>query len=47
MRATRAADEEYLLDQSRGRVRELRAEGVTTIEIKSGYGLSEEAERRT
>jgi imidazolonepropionase len=46
VRATRAADEESLLVQSRRRLRELRAEGVTTIEIKSGYGLSEEAEAK-
>ena len=46
VRATRAADEESLLVQSRRRLRELRAEGVTTIEIKSGYGLTEEAEAK-
>jgi imidazolonepropionase len=38
--ATRAADEEGLLQASRRRLRALLAEGVTTIEIKSGYGLS-------
>jgi imidazolonepropionase len=36
VRATRAADEETLLIESRRRLRALRAEGVTTIEIKSG-----------
>jgi imidazolonepropionase len=46
VRATRAADEDSLLVQSRRRLRELLAEGVTTIEIKSGYGLSEEAEAK-
>jgi imidazolonepropionase len=46
VRATRAADEESLLAQSRRRMRELRAEGVTTIEIKSGYGLTDEAEAK-
>lgn len=46
VRATRVIDEEGLLVQSRRRLRELRAEGVTTIEIKSGYGLSEEAEAK-
>ncbi len=44
--ATRAADEAALLQQARPRLRALLAEGVTTIEIKSGYGLSLEAEAR-
>ncbi|MDB5952065.1 MAG: imidazolonepropionase [Massilia sp.] len=39
VRATRAADEEQLLHQSLPRIASLLAEGVTTIEIKSGYGL--------
>lgn len=39
VRATRAASEEELLAQSLRRARMLRADGVTTIEIKSGYGL--------
>ncbi|MEO8346307.1 MAG: imidazolonepropionase [Betaproteobacteria bacterium] len=38
MRATRAASEEELANQSRPRLAALAAEGVTTIEIKSGYG---------
>lgn len=46
VRATRAATEEELLAQSRVRLRALLAEGVTTIEIKSGYGLSLEHERK-
>jgi imidazolonepropionase len=46
VRATRAADEETLLVQSRRRLHALRAEGVTTIEIKSGYGLTEQAEAK-
>ena len=46
VKATRAAGEEELLAQSRRRLRELLAEGVTTVEIKSGYGLSEEAEAK-
>jgi imidazolonepropionase len=46
VRATRAASEDDLLAQSRPRLRELRAEGVTTLEIKSGYGLSLEHERK-
>lgn len=44
VRATRAATEEELLRQSLPRVRSLLAEGVTTLEIKSGYGLTLEAE---
>lgn len=39
VRATRAATEDELLTQSLKRVRDLLAEGVTTLEIKSGYGL--------
>jgi len=39
VRATRAADEAELLRQSRPRLLALMAEGVTTVEIKSGYGL--------
>ena len=37
--ATRADDAQALADQAAGRLRELCAEGVTTVEIKSGYGL--------
>ncbi|MBA2657942.1 MAG: imidazolonepropionase [Tatlockia sp.] len=39
VRATRAASEEELLEQSLPRILALGAEGVTTVEIKSGYGL--------
>ncbi|MFO1406241.1 MAG: imidazolonepropionase [Steroidobacteraceae bacterium] len=39
MRATRAASEDELVRQSAPRLRSLLAEGVTTVEIKSGYGL--------
>ena len=39
VRATRAASEEELLHASEARLRRLRDEGVTTVEIKSGYGL--------
>ena len=42
--ATRAASEEQLQAQSRHRLRRLLAEGVTTVEIKSGYGLEVETE---
>ncbi len=46
VRATRAASEDDLLAQSLPRVRSLLAEGVTTLEIKSGYGLSLDAEAK-
>jgi imidazolonepropionase len=46
VRATRAASEAQLLAASLPRVAALLAEGVTTLEIKSGYGLTLEAERR-
>jgi imidazolonepropionase len=46
VRATRAAGIEELLRQSLPRVRSLLAEGVTTLEVKSGYGLELDAEAR-
>lgn len=46
VRATRAASEDELFAQSLPRARALVADGVTTVEIKSGYGLELEAERR-
>jgi len=46
VKATRAADEDTLLAQSLRRLRPLLAEGVTTLEIKSGYGLAEDAEAK-
>ncbi len=46
VRATRAASEDALLEDSLPRARALLAEGVTCIEIKSGYGLDFETERR-
>lgn len=39
MRATRAASEDDLLAQSLPRAQALVNEGVTTLEVKSGYGL--------
>ena len=42
--ATRAASEDDLLQQSSKRARNLLASGVTTVEIKSGYGLDIETE---
>lgn len=47
VKATRAASEEELETQSRKRLLALLAEGVTTLEIKSGYGLSLAHERKT
>jgi len=44
--ATRAASEDELLALALKRARRLVAEGVTTIEIKSGYGLNLETELR-
>ncbi|MGN6312403.1 MAG: imidazolonepropionase, partial [Rhodanobacteraceae bacterium] len=44
VRATRAASEDELLEQSLPRARGLVADGATTIEIKSGYGLDLETE---
>jgi imidazolonepropionase len=44
--ATRQAGEQALFDSAAARARCLMAEGVTTIEIKSGYGLSEAHEAR-
>ena len=39
VRAVAAASEQELIDSARPRLATLLAEGVTTIEIKSGYGL--------
>jgi len=44
--ATRAASETALLDASKPRLKALAAEGVTTVEIKSGYGLETGAEAK-
>ncbi|MCJ2071351.1 imidazolonepropionase [Methylobacterium sp. J-030] len=46
MRATRAASEDRIVAESRPRLDALLAEGVTTVEVKSGYGLSTEAEAK-
>ncbi len=45
--ATRAATDEELLANATRLVRELRAQGSTTVEIKSGYGLSVVDEERS
>jgi imidazolonepropionase len=44
VRATRAADEATLLAGALTRVDALLAEGVATIEVKSGYGLARDTE---
>ena len=46
VRATREASESELLSQSETRLQAMMAEGVTTIEIKSGYGLDLESEKK-
>ncbi|MEO7205488.1 MAG: imidazolonepropionase, partial [Steroidobacteraceae bacterium] len=47
VRETRAASKESLYESAAGRLKCLMAEGITTIEIKSGYGLELAAERRS
>jgi imidazolonepropionase len=42
--ATRQATEEQLLNSAKPRLEALHREGVTTLEIKSGYGLDTETE---
>ena len=46
VRATRQAITEQLTASASTRLRALMADGVTTVEIKSGYGLALEPERR-
>ena len=46
VRATRAASENELYEASSTRLQALLAEGVTAVEIKSGYGLDFETERK-
>ncbi|WP_411883759.1 imidazolonepropionase [Polaromonas sp. YR568] len=47
VKATRAASAQQLQAQSAPRLKQLISEGVTTLEIKSGYGLALEHERKT
>ena len=47
MRATREASEDALLDAARKRVEALMRDGVTTLEIKSGYGLDLDSEMKS
>ena len=44
MRATRRADDETLFEAALPRLRHMMNEGVTTVEIKSGYGLETDSE---
>lgn len=44
VRATRAASVENLVEQTQPRLEALIADGVTVVEIKSGYGLSQDDE---
>lgn len=44
VKATRAASEQELFESAAKRLKSLLKEGLTTIEIKSGYGLDTEAE---
>ena len=46
VRATRAASEDALFEQSQPRLLSLLHEGITTVEIKSGYGLHLDTEAR-
>ncbi|GAA4878404.1 imidazolonepropionase [Ferrimonas pelagia] len=46
VQATRKADEEQLFQHGRIRLNALLREGVTTVEIKSGYGLELATEQR-
>ena len=46
VRETRAATDNELLESARNRLHALMAEGLTTVEIKSGYGLNLETELR-
>jgi imidazolonepropionase len=46
VRATREADEATLFAQSAKRLEAMLAQGVTALEIKSGYGLDLETERK-
>ncbi len=44
--ATRAADDDHLRRRLAGRIAEMRAQGTTTVEVKSGYGLTVAGEER-
>ncbi|WP_137821350.1 imidazolonepropionase [Pseudomonas sp. D(2018)] len=46
VRATREASEDELLESATRRARKLLRDGVTTLEVKSGYGLDLASERK-
>ncbi len=46
VRATRAATDDQLRSLLAARLREMRAQGTTTVEVKSGYGLTVSDEAR-
>ena len=46
VKATRQADEEALYESASARLKNMQSEGVTTIEIKSGYGLDIDSEAK-
>lgn len=46
VQSTRAASEDALVATARSRLDRLIAEGVTSVEIKSGYGLNDDTEAR-
>jgi len=46
VKAVRAASEDELLFESLHRLKTLTSEGITTVEIKSGYGLDAESEAK-
>ncbi|UHH30597.1 imidazolonepropionase [Pseudomonas veronii] len=46
VRATRAASEDELFESAHKRLRSLLRDGVTTVEVKSGYGLDLASERK-
>jgi len=47
MRATREASEDTLLASAKRRVEALMRDGVTTLEVKSGYGLDTDSEMKS
>jgi len=46
VKATRAASKEELTGLARQRLENLKAEGITTVEVKSGYGLELATEKK-
>ena len=46
VKATRTASKKQLTDLARQRLENLKAEGITTVEIKSGYGLDLATEKK-